>query len=207
IPLVHHSFRCGAGVHGYANERGAKYASVKEIARLKGFKDNAVFVLGGFGAVHGLVEMRVELLADGVEALDAEAREIFEQLLVDQLEALAVIFVFGFAVGSEGVFEAVDDRNERFDDAADGALGGFRAFFFDSLAVIDEVGLVAKKRLLHLLELGAEFFGIGVFAGEIGVGGLGFAFAAKLNFYFLLVHGSPFPCHYYFSASGLIQSC
>ena len=107
----------------YTNHRRTQHASVKNIARLEYLKNGAVFVLRRFRAVHGLMEVRVKGLADRVNALDAEPGNVVEKLLVDELKALAIVFVFGFAMRGEGVLETVDNRDEALDHARSGPLG------------------------------------------------------------------------------------
>jgi hypothetical protein len=150
-------------VNRYANHRGAKNAAVKYVSRLKDLQDRAVLVLDGFGAVHRLVEMRIEGLAKRVDALDPEAREVIDELLVDQLEAFTIIFVLGFAMSRQSMLETVDNGDESFDDAGGMALGVFGALFFDALAVVIEIGLAAHQRLAQLVEIAGElgYFGIG----------------------------------------------
>src|SRR4029077_11512406 len=96
----------------YTDHGGPQDASVKNIARLKHLKDRAVVVVFRFGAIHGLMQMGIERLADRIEALDAEFCQVIEKLLVDKLEAFAIIFVFGLAVSGKRVFESVDHGNE-----------------------------------------------------------------------------------------------
>src|SRR5205823_3007799 len=78
----------------YTNHRGTQHAPMKDVAGLKRLQDDAVGMLRRFGAVHGLVEVRVKRLSQGVDALYAEFRDVVQQLLVDELETLAIIFVF-----------------------------------------------------------------------------------------------------------------
>ena len=102
----------------YTNHGGAQDAPVKDVAGLKRFEDEAVGMLGRFGAVHGLVEVRVKRLSDGVDPLNAKLRDVVEQLLVDELETLPIVFVFRFAMRGESVLETVEDRDESFDHAS-----------------------------------------------------------------------------------------
>jgi hypothetical protein len=44
----------------YTNHRGTQHTSMKNVTWLKNLKNGAVFVFAGFGAVHGLMEMRIE---------------------------------------------------------------------------------------------------------------------------------------------------
>jgi hypothetical protein len=52
--------------------------------------------------------MRVEELPDGVDTLGAQLSKVVEELLVDELEALAIALVFRFFMRVEGLLEAVE---------------------------------------------------------------------------------------------------
>ena len=92
---------------GYTDHSRAQDPPMKDVAGLKSLKDDSVGMFGGFGAVHGLVEVRVKRLSQGVDALHAKPREVVEQLLVDELETLPIVLVFRFAMRGESVLEAV----------------------------------------------------------------------------------------------------
>src|SRR5579859_2437390 len=156
LELVCSFLRCAAGMNGYAHHGGAQHASMKNITRLKNLQNRAVFMLDGFGAVHGLVEMRIKLFAERIDALDAEPGEVVHELLVDELEAFSIIFVFSFAMRSESMLETVNDGNHAFDDSSRVALGIVGALFFDALAVVVEVGLSAHQRLAQFNQVACE---------------------------------------------------
>src|ERR1700722_14436653 len=107
--LVCSIFRCAARVNGYADRGGEQHATMEEIAGLEHLQDGAVFMNCGFGAIHGLMEMRIKLFAERIDALDAEASDVVDELLVDKLEAFAIIFVLSFAMSGKRVLETVDD--------------------------------------------------------------------------------------------------
>ena len=67
----------------YTDHSGPQDAPVKYIARLKDLKDRAIVVVFRFGAIHGLMQVRIERLADRIDALDAEFSQVIEELLVD----------------------------------------------------------------------------------------------------------------------------
>src|ERR1700675_4044758 len=131
----------------YADHGGAQNAAVKNVAGLKDLQDRAVFVIDGFSAIHRLMEMRIERLAERIGTLNAEAGDVIDELFVNELEAFAIIFVFGFAMSGEGVLETVDNGDEAFDDTGGVALGIVGALFFGALAVVIEIGLRAHERL------------------------------------------------------------
>src|ERR1700719_4853706 len=141
-------------MYRYTHHRRSQHAAVEYVAGLIHLQDGAVFGLVGFRAIDCLMKMRIEMLADRLDALDAELGEVVEELLVDQLETLAVIFVGRLAVRGEGMLETVNDGNERFDHPSGIALGIFGALSFDALAVIIEVGLAPQQRLPQILQIG-----------------------------------------------------
>ena len=173
----------------YADHRGAQDAAMKNVAGLKNLQDGAVFVLDGFGAVHRLMEMRIEGLAERVGPLDAEAGDVIDELLVDQLEAFSIVFVLGFAVSGKSVLETVDHGDEAFDDASGVAFGIIGALFFDALAVVVEIGLTAHQRLAQFVKIAGELGDFGIGRGGIGselgffnlVGGAACALRSILN--------------------------
>src|SRR6266446_4390326 len=152
----------------YTDHRGPQDAAVKYIARLKDLKDRAVLVVFRFGAIYGLMQMRIERFAERIEALDAEFCEVIEELLVDEFEAFAITFIFGFAVRGERVLETVDHGDEPFNDARGGALRVFEAFLLDAFAVVVKVRLAAKQRLAQLLQIGCQLGQFGVGFGRVG---------------------------------------
>src|SRR6516164_8230372 len=158
----------------YTNHGGAQDAPVKDVAGLKRFEDEAVGMLGRFGAVHGLVEVRVKRLSDGVDPLNAKLRDVVEQLLVDELETLPIVFVFRFAMRGESVLETVEDRDESFDHASRGALRILGTLFFDALAVIRKIGLAAQHGLAQPFKVRRKFRHFRVAFCRFRVDGLGF---------------------------------
>src|SRR5580692_5350189 len=133
--LVRSFFRCAAWKNGYADHGRAQNASMENIARLEDLQNGAVCVSRGFGAIHRLVEMRVKLSAKRIDALDAESSDVVHELLVNKLEAFAIILILGFAMSSESVLKAIDDGDQPLDDAGSVALGIVGAFPFDALAI------------------------------------------------------------------------
>src|SRR2546428_4050747 len=157
----------------YTDHRGTKHAPMKDVAGLKSLKNDAVGMLHRFGAIHRLVKMRIEWLADGVDALYAQLDYIVEELLVDERKALVISLVFGFAVRGKSMLETVDDRDEAFDHARGGSLGIFEALLFDALAVILKIRLPALERLAQLLEVRRQLGHLRVGFLAIGSDGLG----------------------------------
>src|SRR5258708_13200355 len=78
-------------------------------------QDGAVLGVVGLRAIDRLMKMRIEMLADRLDALDTQLGEVVEELLVDQLETLAVIFVGWLAVRGEGMLETLNYRKYPFD--------------------------------------------------------------------------------------------
>jgi hypothetical protein len=131
----------------YAHHGRAQNPSMKNISWLKDLEDCSIRHLRGFGAIHSLVEMGVEGLADGLNADDAKARKVIEQLLMNQFEALAVTLVFRFFMSGQRMLETVDSRDERFYNSRCGALLILGTLLFDALPVVVEVGLAAQQGL------------------------------------------------------------
>jgi len=150
-------------MNGYTDHGRTKNAAMEDVAGLEDLKNCAVSVVRRFGAVERLVKVWVKGLTNGIEALRSEPGDVVEQLLVDQFKTLSIVFIFGFAMGSKCIFKTVDDGDERFNDASGGALGIFKAFFFDAALIIFVVGLAAKEGLAEFIEIGGE-------ASEFGVG-------------------------------------
>src|SRR6516162_1824185 len=103
---------------------------MEDISRLKNLKNRAVSHLDGFGAVHRLVEMRIEGLSDGLDADYTKPPEVIQQLFVNDLKALAVTFVFRFFVCGQRMLETVDHRDERLHNSRRGALVILGALLF-----------------------------------------------------------------------------
>ena len=61
-------------MHRYTHHRRAQHAPVKDVPGLKDFENRSVLLVGGFGAVHGLVQMWIERLAERVDTFYAELR-------------------------------------------------------------------------------------------------------------------------------------
>ena len=59
---------------------------MKYVAWLEDLYDRAVFVVGRFQAIHGLMQMRIELLSDRIDSLNAELGEVLDELFIDELE-------------------------------------------------------------------------------------------------------------------------
>src|ERR1700722_1505862 len=171
--LVRSFFRCAARMNGYAHHGRPQNASVKNVAWLKNLQNRAVFVLHCLGAIHRLMKMRIKGLAKRIDAFDAEPGDVVNELLVDELEAFAIILILGFAMSRESMLKAVNDRDEPLDDARRVTLGIVGAFLFDALAIVVEIGLAAHERLAEFVEVADEFrdFGIGRrgIAGELCV--------------------------------------
>jgi hypothetical protein len=74
--LVGEILGCRARIHGYTDHGGAQHAPVKKISWLKDLQDGAIFVLGRFGAIHGLMQVRIELLSGWIETLDPQLGDV-----------------------------------------------------------------------------------------------------------------------------------
>src|SRR6267378_6735692 len=146
----------------YTDHGGPQDAAVKYVAGLKDLEDRAVVVVFRFGAIHGLMQMGIERLADRIEALDAEFCQVIEELLVDELEAFTITFILGFAVRGERMLETVDHRDKPFDDARGGAFRIFKTLLLDALAVVIKVRLAAEKRLSQFVQVRCKLGQFGI---------------------------------------------
>ena len=143
-------------MNGDAHNRRTQQASVKTVAGLEDVQHGAVGMIGGFDALEGLMDVWVEALPDGVEALETQTLESVPELAVDQLKTFAVVLVGRGGVGSEGALEAVEDGEKRFDDAADVTAGVFNALAVDALAEVLKVGLASDESSAKLLGFGLK---------------------------------------------------
>ena len=112
-------------------------------------------------------------MPSGSSALDAEAGDVVHELLVNKLEALAIILVLGFAMGRESVLEAVNDGDQAFDNARGVAPGIVGALFFNAFAVVVEIGLTAHECLAQFVQVASQLrdlrIGGGGIRGELGI--------------------------------------
>src|SRR5260221_3297347 len=92
-----------------ANNRGAQDASVKHVPVLKDVEDMSVRIIIGLGALDGLVEVRIELLAGGVYAFHTVTRECVPELFANQRYTLTVFFVSRIVVCLQRSIESVED--------------------------------------------------------------------------------------------------
>lgn len=127
----------------YANHGGAKNAAMINVAWLVDFENGAIRTIGGLRAIHSLMQMRIEGLAMGFDALRAKPRKIIEKLLINQLKPFAIAFVLIFTMSGKGMLKAVDHRYELLDYTSGSALASFAIVFLGAFAEICEIGLMA----------------------------------------------------------------
>ena len=173
VRLIYHDIRCRLLVHRYTHHGGTQDAPVVDVTGLINLENRAVGMVGGFGAVHCLMQMGIKGLAERFNAFHTEAREVIEQLLVNDLEAPAIVFVFGLAVSGKSMLKTINHWNQGFGDAGGRALTCFAVFLFGALAIVGEIRLVTNERLAQVLQVRREFLCFGIFAR--GVFGNGFA--------------------------------
>jgi len=75
------------------------------------------------------MQMGIERLANRIESFDAEFCQVIEELLIDELEAFAITFIFGFAMRGEARVRTVDHGDEPFDEARGGSLASSKRSF------------------------------------------------------------------------------
>src|SRR5580698_10762894 len=133
---VHGLFGCGGGVYRYAHHRRPQDSPMEDVSRLKRVHDRSILLIRRLEPIHRLMLMRIELLPDGIDSLRSKLRHIFNQLLVNQLDALAVILVFLLLpMRCQSVLESVNYWDQSFDDARSRALRVISPFFLDPLPV------------------------------------------------------------------------
>ena len=149
-------------MHRYTHHGRAQHAPVEDVPRLKDLENGAVFLVGGFGTINSLMQMRIERQGERIDALDTELGEVVDQLLVNEFEALAVIFILRFTMRGKSVLEAINHRNQRLNYPRVRTLPVVGAFFFNALAVVVEIGLAPLQGLPQLLKVAGQFGNPGI---------------------------------------------
>ena len=139
-----------------ADNRGPENTSVKHVPVLKDVEDKSVGMIFRFGAFDGLVNVRIENLSGGINALHAVTREGVPELFPDQQHALAIFFVGGIVVRLERPVESIEDGNQIRDQAFDAAARLIMAVTLDPLAIVFEVSLAADQCLKEIFFFRAE---------------------------------------------------
>ena len=139
-----------------ADNRGPEDAPVKHVSVLKYIEDISVRMVFRFGALDGLVEVRIEYFARGLDALDTVARQGIPELLADQHHTFAIFLVGGIVVPLERPIESIEDWYQVQDQSLDAASPFFMTVALDPLPVIFEVGLPADKSLMETFFFLAE---------------------------------------------------
>src|SRR5580692_499567 len=80
---------------GDADHRRTQHFLVERISGLHFADDGAVSIFGGFDAFDGVVHVRIEFLAHGIDTDEALLRERLPKLFADQLETFAVAGIGG----------------------------------------------------------------------------------------------------------------
>ena len=104
-----------------ADNRGAEDTPVKHVSVLKDVQDESVGMVFRFGALDGLVDVRIEHLPGGIYALHAVASKSVPKLLADQHHALAIFFVGNCVMRLERPIESIEDGDQIRDQALDAA--------------------------------------------------------------------------------------
>jgi len=146
------------GIRGDANHGGTQNFSVKGVAGLQLFEDSVVGMIGGFDALDGVMEMRVEALPFRFDFLQAVSRERVKQLLANKLKAFAIFVVRRVAMRRNGAVESVEDGKQALDDDFGAAMALLMAFAVGAFAVIVEVGLQADQSVFQVGFFSGEFF-------------------------------------------------
>src|SRR5690348_13822332 len=112
--------------------------------------------------------MRIKLFAERVDAFDAKTGYIFDELLIDEFEAFAIILVLGFAMRGESVLKTVNHGDEAFDDAGGVPLGVLGALLFDALAIVVKIGLTAHESLAEFVQVASKLCNFHVRGDRVG---------------------------------------
>src|ERR1700676_1781608 len=136
-----------ARMHDDANDRGPEHTPVKQIPVLKDVQDESVRIVRRFGALDGLVEMRIENLSRRVETFEPMAREGVKELLSNQQHTFAIFFVAGVVMRLQGTIESVENRNQIHHQSFETSAPFFMAIALDAFLVIFKIGLPANQRL------------------------------------------------------------
>src|SRR5208283_3314532 len=165
--LICHYIRCALRVYRYAHHCWPQNTTVKYIAWLKHFENRTVLILGRFRTIQSLMQVRIEKLADRINALGPQFRQVVQQLLVNQLEAFSVTLVLSLLVCRKGLLKSIQHWNQLLDHSTGRPFLILAAFFLDSLTIIIKIGLPPQLRLPHVFELVGQFVHFYVLACRI----------------------------------------
>lgn len=146
---------------------GAQDTAVEAEALLLGVEDGVVLLVGHGRHERGLVLVGVELVAVGVEALEAVLLERLDEDVLRHLEAvdqvhkvLVALLALGLALGlgqrllgdhGQRAVEVVDAVDEVLGEAGNGKVAGGLDLALCALLQVAEVGDRAKEFVLHTL--------------------------------------------------------
>src|SRR5580698_6691126 len=120
----------------YADHRGAQHSALEHVSRREFVYHYPLCMIGRFHFLDRVVQVRVELFTDGIDALHALLRKNVPNLPADQLEAFAIFRVGRIVIAGERAIKAVEYSEQRLDDSLDAAMTGLAGFFFDTLFVV-----------------------------------------------------------------------
>jgi len=146
---------------GYTDHGGAQHAVVKFVTGSEFGEDRAVGMVVRFDALDRLMQVRIELLALGFDALQPELGKSGPEAAIDKVEAFAEFFVTGVAMGFEGALEIVENGQDGLNGVADGAMMFGGTVALDTFAVVFEIGLEADERIEQVVAFRAERIEIG----------------------------------------------
>src|SRR5882672_5796494 len=138
------------------HNRGPDNTPMKHAPILEDVENETVGMVFRFGALDGLVNVRIENLPGGINALHAVAREGIPKLFADQHHALPIFLVGGIVVRLERPIESIEDGNHIRDQTFDAAARLIMAVALDPLPIVFEVGLAADQRLKEIFFFRAE---------------------------------------------------
>lgn len=109
-------------------------------------------------SLDGLVQVRVEGLAGGIERLQTHTFQGIREPLINELDALGEVLVRGFHF--EGAFEIVQHREQVFYEVRSRELKEIGALLLETLAGVVEIGEATPQAILQLGLLGKELIAL-----------------------------------------------
>jgi hypothetical protein len=118
-------------------------------APLEDLRDGTRLVGGGDDLGHGLVQLRIKGLPQGVEGLGAKELDLGEELAQHHLDALGQR-ILAIAAGVEGALEVVDDGQQILDEALDPVLAHVLALTGEAAAGVLEISKGTQGAVLPI---------------------------------------------------------
>ena len=140
--------------HAWTND-----AALDHVALLELLGNRVIFFIGVFDPHDRLMEVRVELLADGLDVLKAILLEDFLELREDHLNALLESRGV-FRLGCHCAFEIIEQRQHVLAEVLRDHRRDFFAFLRRTAAEVLKISLQPQKAVFLLLQIGCQFFNL-----------------------------------------------